>query len=174
MITTNKKGFTLIEVLTVVFVVGVGMVSALTLIQTSVSSSRFASSQLTATYLTQEGVELVREVRDSNYLKRVDGQNVNWDGNLSEGTYQMDYDDVNKTNPLGSWTGGELKLSSEGYTHGSGTSTRYRRKIEILDKEDSNGDGTPDKIEIKVTTFFNFKGEQYKVEARENLYHWWQ
>lgn len=79
----KTKGFTLIEVMVAVFVLIVGVLGAFTVVQNITFSSQIASSKLTATYLAQEGIELVRNQRDSNWLEDTyTPAEVPWDSNV--------------------------------------------------------------------------------------------
>ena len=62
----KTKGFTILEVLVAIFVITIGVISAFNVVQNINIFSRVNSSRLTATYLAQEGVELIRNRRDSN------------------------------------------------------------------------------------------------------------
>jgi len=67
----NKKnrGFTLIEMMVVIFVVGIGLVGALSFFNINISNQSEAKNELIAAGLAQESVDLVRNVVDYNYLK---------------------------------------------------------------------------------------------------------
>ncbi len=62
------KGFTLLEMILAIFVLVVGILSIMSLIQGTISANALAVDRLTAVYLAQEGIELVRNKRDSNWL----------------------------------------------------------------------------------------------------------
>jgi len=64
----KNSGFTLIEAVVAIFVIALIITGVFTLIQRTVMDRAFAASQLQATYLAQEGVELVRNQRDENWL----------------------------------------------------------------------------------------------------------
>ena len=76
----NKgKSFTLIEVIIALFLITVGMLGPFALLQKTLAFTAITSSQLVASYLAQEGVELVRNIRDTNWLGR-----ESWDNGLTE------------------------------------------------------------------------------------------
>jgi len=78
----NDKGFTLIEVIVVIFVITIGLLAAFNIIQDITVHSRVAASRLTAVYLAQEGVEIIRNARDSRWLVEIGaGTGHNWDDN---------------------------------------------------------------------------------------------
>ena len=66
--TCKEKGFTIIELVISIFILSIGIVgifNALSIITILTSDS---GDRLTATYLAQEGMEIVRNVRDTNWL----------------------------------------------------------------------------------------------------------
>ena len=65
----KNSGFTFIEVVAAVFVIALVITGVFTLIQRVTIDRAFAISQFQATYLVQEGIELVRNQRDENWLK---------------------------------------------------------------------------------------------------------
>lgn len=70
------KGFTYIEIIISVFLLSVGIISLVQLVSKGVNLSVDSRDEMIASQLAQEGVELVRNVRDNN---RVQGQ-ASFDG----------------------------------------------------------------------------------------------
>lgn len=62
-----KSAFTLIEIITVLFVVSLGLVGVLSLIIQNIQAQSLNKNSLIATQLAQEGIELVRKTRDTNW-----------------------------------------------------------------------------------------------------------
>ena len=84
-----KKGFSIVEVVTVLFIVSLGLVGVLSLIVQNIQSQNVNKGALMAYQLAQEGIELVRHTRDSNWAA---GQS--WQANLSPNHYTIDYRDL--------------------------------------------------------------------------------
>lgn len=63
----KKKGFTIIELLITTAILTVGLISVVSIIITSFTKSVSLSKELTASYLAQEGFEIVRRIRDDTY-----------------------------------------------------------------------------------------------------------
>jgi type II secretory pathway pseudopilin PulG len=66
--TQHKKAFTLVETLVAISVLLLAVVAPLTMVSDSIATANVAKDQVTAQYLAQEGVEMVRLIRDSNIL----------------------------------------------------------------------------------------------------------
>ncbi len=78
-----NKSFTLIEIVVAIFIVTMGTVGAFSLIQRTIAFTVISSSRLVAANLAQEGIEIVRNTRDTNWLSG----NL-WDQGLSSGDWQ--------------------------------------------------------------------------------------
>ncbi len=86
----NKAGFTLIEVITIFFIVTMALVGILALIVQSLSSQTYNKNNLVAYQLAQEGIELIRNFRDSSWLA-----SQAWNAKFSQsGLYYVDYRDT--------------------------------------------------------------------------------
>lgn len=69
----NIKWFAIIEVLIWIFIFTLGLISIYLLISSSLDLNRLSKNQIIATNLSKEWLELIRNIRDSNYLN-----NHNW------------------------------------------------------------------------------------------------
>ena len=63
-----QKGFTLIELIITIFILSVAIVGVFGAFSMMVILTSDAADRLTAAYLAQEGMEIVRNIRDSNWL----------------------------------------------------------------------------------------------------------
>ena len=84
-----KAGFSLVEIMTVLFVVALGLVGVLSLMVQNIQSQNVNKGALIAYQLSQEGIELVRRTRDSNWQA-----GRAWNVNLAPGHYIVDYTDL--------------------------------------------------------------------------------
>lgn len=64
----HKLGFTLIETILAISVIGLVITAAASLTQNSLRIGRSSMNQFIAYHLAEEGLEIVRNVRDSNWL----------------------------------------------------------------------------------------------------------
>ncbi len=74
----NKQGLTLIETLIAISILLMSAVMPMTIYSNSIVNARYASEQITATYLAQEAVELVKYMVDTRF-----NQGSSWFGNSS-------------------------------------------------------------------------------------------
>lgn len=72
-IARKHSGFSLVEVLVSVFLITTGLLASVNLISSSMRDSMDARNQLIAGQLAQEGVELVRNIRDNNWASADSG-----------------------------------------------------------------------------------------------------
>ena len=81
----SKKGFTLIEALVAIAILLIVVVAPISLIGDSLHKLWYARDEALSVNLAQEGIEMVREVRDSNMLS-----GSPWLTNLADGVYKID------------------------------------------------------------------------------------
>ena len=190
---TRAKSFTIIEVIVAASIITVGIIGVLTLITKTVGLMSVSPSKLFAAYLAQEGVEIVRNIRDTNWVEgELDDPGVpgsGWKKDLPESTpldagWQADYTttsfgpapDLDKCPALQppynchNYNATEL-LKSDGRTYqylGAGmTNTIFQRKILIL-----HDGANPDIIHLTVTVSWWEKGKEDSLSVQEDLYNW--
>ena len=154
----TKDGFTILEILVAMLVVTIGGLTAYVMVQQIVFSTFASSYRLTAAYLAKEGIEIVRNIRDTNWLEQED-----WDNDLVAGDWEADFND---SPPLVLHTARKLRFDNSFYNYDSGTETRYERKITITP------DGL-DKLKIFVEVKWTEKGNTHTITIQESLYNWY-
>jgi len=175
-----RGGFTLIEVITALSIVMVGVISAYALVNQSLSAANSASMQLTAAYLGKEGIEIVKNIRDTNYLKYFNsygGYDENsWKSGLvpagaptsvnCAGASGCTADYKSGSVTLSTANAGQpLKVDSNGlFSYSSGSSSAYKRKITVND----NGSY----LNVNVRIDWSERGHNRWLVVEENLYKW--
>lgn len=162
-----KKGFTIVEVLIAAFIVSVGITGVLIAIQQTMAYIDFLFPRLTAIYLAQEGIEIVKNIRDGNWLENRYTA-TSWDQGIDVGDRQADYQ---TTQTLIGYTGQFLLLDGGFYNYSSGNPTLFKRKIIISDKQDLDGDFYADQMRVEVKVGWEAKG-YHEISAEEILYNW--
>jgi len=157
----KNRAFTLIESLIAIFLVAVGVAGAFILVNQTVSSGRNLTSRIIANYLVQEGMEIVRYVRDTNLVK-----GLNWSDGLDScgAGCEADYTSIS----LPPFTGQKFKIESGFYKYSlvAGAETPFWRKITIGTAE------LPNKIEVLVEVFWLERNQTNETSAKEFLYKW--
>lgn len=160
-----QKGFTMLEVIVAISMLTVGIIGASALITQTISLAATSSNRLIASFLAQEGIELVRNIRDRNWL-----QGLNWDSGLDPDPngYQIDYDDSDLS-PYSDLS--FLKIDSNLYNYSSGNLTKFKRKI-TLSVPSTSECPAGDCFSVKVEVFWQEKRGSRTFLAQENLYNW--
>jgi len=125
----STKGFTILEVMLSIFILTAAVAGSFSLIQQTLHASSLNQSKLIAYYLGQEGIEIVKNIRDNNWLEqyRTDPA-LPWDDGLDEGEYIAAFDDQ----ALRIFEDIPLYLNDDGFYGYAGTnSTTFKRKITI-------------------------------------------
>jgi len=180
----KESGFTLLEVIVAIFILTVGVGGSFVLIQQTLSASLMAQSRLIAAYLAQEGIEVVRNIRDNNWLEQRESLQVPplplWndglDGcqfpNCCEADYETDtplsYPSLSTFTECNFDDLSYLNIDSKGFYGYSGdTQTRFKRKIFIEWIDDS-------KIKISVVVEWKERNKAHQIEVVEHITNWYE
>jgi type II secretory pathway pseudopilin PulG len=169
MLKRNKKGFTILEVTVSLGIAMLGLLGVVSLVMQNMQAQSFNKYYLTASMLAQEGLELVRNIRDENWLTF----GVDWDDdiNTSDGTFTIDYNGRGSIDYVpNSISDSGTRLYREGnnyYTHNSiATSpTLFHRLITVTPKG-------ADKLDVVVTVQWQAHGRTHQYVAETYLYNW--
>ncbi|MDD5145536.1 MAG: prepilin-type N-terminal cleavage/methylation domain-containing protein [Candidatus Pacebacteria bacterium] len=176
----SKRGFSLLEVIISVFIVAVGIVGITNIIPQIITTTKINTSRLTAAYLAQEGIEIVRAVRDGNFLEKINNTNPlnTWDEGLTNCSAGCEADyacaNVSDPDPLSQpqcfrpYSENYLNIDGNFYSYSSGIPTKFARKITITQE------GTGDILKVLVDVFWQEKGVDKRFSAEEKIYKWIQ
>ena len=73
----KNKAFTLLETLVAISIFTVSILGIMSVLASGISNANYAKQKMTASYLAQEGIEYIRNMRDTNVLYSVNG---GWNG----------------------------------------------------------------------------------------------
>ncbi len=152
-----QKGFGLIETVVAIFIITVGLIGGLSLAISSTTAARNVRERFVAYALAQEGLELVRNYRDSVWLLEQDGfapgQTMENDGD-----YALDYTGfIEERGALGDY---ELHYENGLYRHDSGAATKYSRLITLQTQGNS-------KVVISQVSWAD-----HELKLEVHLYNW--
>ena len=148
----SSSGFTIIEVMIATVIITIGLIGALTLSLASMKFGKISINRVIAANLAQEGIEVIRAMRDDIWLS---GDDNPWDNspfNIAGGSEDgivfwntlsdsWEWDSTNS----GYWSGAKFYLDAQGryIQYGSlpssGTPTNFWRNIIIYDNPDADG-----------------------------------
>lgn len=134
----RAKGFSILEVLLSLFVLSVGMVAIVSVLSKSLRYSYDTRDTIIATELAQEGVELVRNVRDNDFVAGGTGFTA-FDANKKH--CFINWDDVTlqcfvNQNPASRYF---LQYAGGLYAHSGVVAERYSRYIYIDFTDNAQG-----------------------------------
>ncbi|MBN2093790.1 MAG: hypothetical protein JW740_00220 [Candidatus Zambryskibacteria bacterium] len=172
-----QGGFTVLEAIVAILAVTLAITAVFGAVRQSLSQNIIAKDEITAFYLAQEGMEIVRNIRDSNQLKIINGGGGNWldgiTGAADCSTGQFCRANVNSNGTL------DLVLCPAGncpnlqqnaqfiYSQSlGGNSTTFNRKIQI--EELPNGR----EIEVTVWVYYTKGSETRNVMLKTYLINW--
>jgi len=156
----NLGGFTLIEALVALVLLTMTLAPILYFSSTSADVATSIINNMIAANLAQEGAEVIRAIRDSNYFA-----DTAFDTELMSGTYEVQWD---SQPPLIATIGvpNQLKIDASGlYNYLSGTDSMFFRTITI-NKVSS--------VELVVTSEVTWteRSRDRSVEVEDHLYDW--
>ena len=158
----NNRGATLVEALIAVYILSMGILPSLAAVILANSFSSLIKNNLVAANVAQEGVEVVKAIRDENWFN-----NRSFDNGLADGDYRVEW---NSTSLMAISTNPVLKVSTLGiYNYSTGTDTNFRRKITVA-KIDPTGCNCELRILVEVTWLERNKTRTVRVES--HLYNW--
>lgn len=151
-------GFTLLEVLISLTIITVGVFGVFALVQQTISLLPISEQRLTASYLAQEGMEIVRNLRDANIVK---GQAWNLGLTNCGAGCEADY-----LSPLSAWANRYLLDNNTFYSYSSGSPTLYKRKITI-------NSSVNNVLKITIEVSWQERTRPHSIKAREDIYNWY-
>ncbi len=137
---SDKNGQVIVEALVALSILMTGFLGMITLLSRSLFLSRAVSDDYTGSYLAAEGIEIVKNVVDTNVLA-----SSTWNSGLSSGIYEADY-----SSPTLRFDSGRKIVfdTTTGFFGYSGNSpTNFVRKITITNF-DLDGDSFPDMLKV--------------------------
>jgi len=178
----KKNSFTLLEVILAITVLTLAVGGSFVLISQTIASISVVQSKLIASYLAQEGIEIVKNIRDTNWLKfplwdqGLEGGDC-WEGDYQTGAppdypsftscpFPYQYDNLRFL--------GIDENGFYGYSYLPENKTIFKRKITISDKVDLDDppDGEMDKLKVSVEVLWAERGKLHSITAQEYLYNW--
>ena len=160
----NKKSpaFTLVEIIVILFIITVGLLGVLSLVIQNIQSQVINKNSIVAYQLAQEGVELVRKTRDTNWIN----SNL-WNQGLADDDYFMDYLDESPQSL--EITGSEklYKNINNYYLHDAGgILSIFSRTINLTSLSDHS-------MKVLVNISWSNRNKNFNYSLETQLYDWY-
>lgn len=174
--TRGVRGFTLIETLFAILIFSAALVALMSIAGRGISATSSARQQITAHYLAQEGLEVVRNMRDANYVNRqlwTRGFVPDCEGETS--SCNVVYNPMPDFPPaLDPNASPILETNSEGFfvDAGDGTPTLFSRFIWVESRHPLADGSGPSEYEVVSQVKWESKGVPRVVELRTLLKKW--
>lgn len=158
----NRDGQLLVESLIAISLLVVGFLGIFSLLSRSISLSRVAADNYTATYLAAEGIEVARNIADANALR----PGTPWNSGFDPGDHEVEYNSIS-LNP----NQDRFLLFDPGnntYSYSGTSNTNFKRVIKI------SWVGSP-VYEIQVNSIVSWTtlgGGSFKVNLEDHFLNW--
>lgn len=157
----KNKGFTLIEVIVSVLMISMVTVGAMFAITLSLNSANKIRSSMIAANLAQEGLEVVRNIRDKDWHL-----GNSFGASLPNGDYNV----IGSSQSLIPFIDTFLMKDSDGfYVYTAGSDTIFKRKIII--ENSSQNPALVEKV-VKVEVSWQEKSGPQMVQTEARLFDW--
>ena len=169
------KGFSLLEVIIAISILGTGILSTVALINRTISVGSVVKNQLIASNLAQEGMEVIHNIRHTNWIEEASDGVTPWDDGLVDGNSCVEFNSTS-TALMSPGTCGNADIEERrlyilnvagnvNYTHTTtATTTIFYRHITITSGLDN---GEPYKL-VRSTVLWD--GGSINAEGR--IYNW--
>lgn len=179
----NNNGFTLIETLVAVSIFAGSILALVAILSNNLADTQYAKKKVIATYLAQEGVEYIRNLRDTFVLYETsEGQGWNaFQVAISEcveqegvlGSGDCDFDVYNGVTDIGDCIGGNCRQLlyddvNARYGYQPGVNSGFVRKINAK----LIGLSPSDEMLIVSTVYWRQGSGDYSVSLTDNLFNW--
>lgn len=187
---SNEGGFSLLEAMLSIFILLMGITAAMSLVSGGVRGLTLSKNRLIATNLAQEGLEIIHNVRDNNWLN---SKNEPTPPPWNDWTGSGSATGCPKVTPCTGyvyWSSNDLIAQPEPsllkwnaitnhYAYDGAVGVAFSRIITIVD--DPDGEGVPT-VRVQATVGWGDAGsctiggvnssKQYCIQVEERLYKW--
>lgn len=176
-------GFTLVETIIAIFILTIGILTIYGVFFDMSRQAKNQSNSLIASYLAQEGIEIVKNMRDTNWITNYAGYwlegidngsclgGCNFEADFKTGTpYQ-----IIELRPYGT-DGNFLNIDdSNVYSYNPDyPETIFKRKITITGPlKVYSSDDYFSSLKVSALVMWNYKGDDYSVQMEEFIYNWY-
>ncbi|PIT94453.1 hypothetical protein COT98_03570 [Candidatus Falkowbacteria bacterium CG10_big_fil_rev_8_21_14_0_10_39_9] len=169
----DKSAFSLLETVVVLFIVSIGLVSILSVTVDSVRAQNLNKNSLVAYHLAEEGLELVKNVRDTNFIQNTTSTPIAWnryiEGESGSNKYRVDYATFEPV-VVSNIAEAKLQLSAGAnpgfYLHNTSSPDSMFSRMITIDPINASSSAITSLVE------WMDQGQTYQVELNSILYGW--
>ncbi len=158
MLSQGERGFTLVETLVSLVILTVALIPILNLSTDIARVNSNIQDSMVASGLAQEGIEVIRAIRDTNWFR-----DLSFDSGLGDGVYEVEWDSVA---PLSPSLNQFLNISSGRYTYSTGSATKFKRTVTITKLNAG---------ELKIVsqiTWLAHADDSRSISVEDHLFNW--
>ncbi|MEK7086755.1 MAG: hypothetical protein AAB935_00665 [Patescibacteria group bacterium] len=154
---TREEGSILIESIVAINVTLVGLLGVLSLLSNSLALNRDVGEKFIATYLAAEGIEIVRNLTDANFV-----QGNSWNAGINDGEHAVSYDSESLLPSSENYL--SFKDGLYGYD-AAGAPTIFKRSVGIENV-------SAQEITVVSTVFWSTKRGVQEVKLEDHFFNW--
>lgn len=151
----HRSGQTIIEALVGITVAVVGLLGILILVGRSLTVNNDIRAKFVATYLAAEGIEVVKNIIDTNYAN-----GTFWNRNIDTGDFDVSWDSLSLT-PTASRP---LNFGGGAYSYVANPASPYTRTVSIV-----AGAST---ISVKSLVSWTSRGKTESISLEDTFFNW--
>jgi len=154
----------------------VGIVGVYLPLSSSYYFNIYSKNRLEAAFLSQEAIEIIKNIRDTNFLEYHNISSSNpWNEGLSSGYYEVSYSDTSSQDPTLISCPAPCNFSSlhylkkpphSFYNYSIGNNTIFKRRVYLQQID-------PEIIRVVATTFWKVQKGVHEISAEDKIYKWW-
>ena len=165
-----SKGFTLVETLVSLFILSIALTGAFTVISSNLRTAHFIQHSFIANGLAQEGLEVVRNLRDTDWFAGAEFGSLGSGEAMPDGTYYVQW---NSSSLLSLGGNPVLKKNPDNpfYDYDGSAPTIFTRTVDLARTINLSGEIASLKITVKVS-WPDAQGVK-EISATEHLYNWY-
>ena len=154
----ENEGFTLVEALVALVILTVALGPALILSSDITNTASVIQNDLIAANLAQEGVEVVRALRDTNWFN-----GLSFNNGLADGTYRLEW---NSGSMISLGANPPLKVNNGLYNYSAGTDTIFQRTVTITNVNTNE-------IRVASDVTWTERGNRARdIKVESHLFNW--
>lgn len=154
----RESGYLLIESVVAITLLIVGFLGMLALLSNSIALNRVINDQFIANYLAAEGIEIIKNLIDSNVI-----QGRPWNENINVGDFEVDYQssqlEVNQNRYI------LLDLANNRYGYGNGDQTAFKRTVYI-------DFVSPEQVKVNSIVKWTSRRGKFEINLEDHFFNW--